>query len=351
MGKKLTIPILLSIFTLFLVTSCTNTTDLQDIIEEQRRLIEEQNRIIEDLKDRLDEDQDNDYDLEVISPNGGENRVIGESYTIKWSLDGNVQEDYVIGFLLTDGKTPGQINFLRPIPSNGEQEWEISDSISTGYDIVDLEPGRYKLEIVLYDDFPCIGICPPNYPHPNILERDKSDDFFNIKLKGPLRVPLPDPETEYACQTDDDCIIAKYKKEACCPYPCGSEEVINKEEQERRSNWRSTSQTCEDRCLLVGMPCAKPEETTIPFCDNNICKGSTIRYDSNQTTEYRQKEACNNSNGEWTVYSDGCSTDSCNLITAPGGVPNYACAAVPVESCDCGPDKCWAGYDCISNPY
>ncbi|MCF7861312.1 hypothetical protein K9M79_03615 [Candidatus Woesearchaeota archaeon] len=55
--------------------------------------------------------------------------------------------------------------------------------------------------------------------------------------------------------------------------------------------------------------------------------------------EVTEMERCENAEGNWKEFPNSCA-DRCDA----GAV----CAQVITESCDCGPDMCWDGTDCIT---
>jgi|SRR3989344_2821379 len=69
-------------------------------------------------------------------------------------------------------------------------------------------------------------------------------------------------------------------------------------------------------------------------------------YASGGTTIFEERLYCDESGGEWVAFPNPCSTDECRLLTSPRG---DGCVQVMTESCNCGPDKCWNGQECVEN--
>lgn len=55
-----------------------------------------------------------------------------------------------------------------------------------------------------------------------------------------------------------------------------------------------------------------------------------------------KEDACVDTGGVWKEFSNSCA-DTCNYNR---NKENIICALAIVESCDCGPDKCWNGITC-----
>ena len=60
----------------------------------------------------------------------------------------------------------------------------------------------------------------------------------------------------------------------------------------------------------------------------------------------QQEELCKLSGGFMKTFPDTCA-DKCAAVKE---APNVACGEMLTRSCDCGPDKCWAGSECALNP-
>jgi hypothetical protein len=57
-----------------------------------------------------------------------------------------------------------------------------------------------------------------------------------------------------------------------------------------------------------------------------------------QTPEY-----CESKGATYKGFTNGC-MDSCEYARNPG-----ACTTVLTSGCDCGPEKCWNGFECENN--
>ncbi len=55
-------------------------------------------------------------------------------------------------------------------------------------------------------------------------------------------------------------------------------------------------------------------------------------------------EVCESEGAVYKGFTNGC-MDSCEFARDP----NVACAAVLTSGCDCGPGKCWDGFECVAN--
>ena len=152
--------------------------------------------------------------VEVLAPNGGETFAIGNTIVINWDFDyldiNELPKEYTLGISLVDGPTPGQVTALNPIPKDGIYKWKISEHIFQGDAGMSLQPGKYKLELILYDGMPCLGYCPREYPQPNILSKDKSDDYFDI-IKSGEREQLITIPTEFSLEKGESAKVTNYQ--------------------------------------------------------------------------------------------------------------------------------------------
>ncbi len=108
--------------------------------------------------------------------------------------------------------------------------------------------------------------------------------------------------------------------------------------------------SCNCECLEPPMPsCPEP-----PRCENGKVAVGSISSDMECPTYYcdeisepekEQEELCKISDGEWRTFNNGCA-DSCEAARATEPI---ACTEAFVDSCDCGPDKCWNGEKCEPN--
>ncbi len=114
--------------------------------------------------------------VKLISPNGGEWKI-GEIKTVKWRLGSSVQKIYVLGIYLEEGPTPGFLMLLNSHPS--EASVKISENIIQGDVAREMQPGNYKLKLILYEQKPCLGLCPPG-DRTRILSQDSSDGFIKV---------------------------------------------------------------------------------------------------------------------------------------------------------------------------
>ncbi len=55
-------------------------------------------------------------------------------------------------------------------------------------------------------------------------------------------------------------------------------------------------------------------------------------------------ENCEANGATYKGFTNGC-MDSCELARNP----DIACTAVLTSGCDCGPEKCWNGFECETN--
>lgn len=125
-----------------------------------------------------------DTTIKVISPNGGEQWVIGKTYNITWSTDAGtidsiflLQEDHNLGGIYIQ-KTPVNVG------ANGFYSWTVPSTLT---------PGSYKISVVIPSSIP-----PTNYDvgddttlSETILHVDSSDDWFSIVSSYPIPVPVP----------------------------------------------------------------------------------------------------------------------------------------------------------------
>ena len=96
--------------------------------------------------------------------------------------------------------------------------------------------------------------------------------------------------------------------------------------------------------FLVGLVfisgCFKIQKDIIKPIDDDVIKINLS--DLNKAS----REACENQNGEWKLFSNGC-VDSC-------GKKPRICTQALTEGCDCGPTLCWDGWgsnECIDDIY
>lgn len=57
------------------------------------------------------------------------------------------------------------------------------------------------------------------------------------------------------------------------------------------------------------------------------------------------QDSCVASGGRWNTFPNGCA-DTC----AYAENPLLMCTQVITDACDCGPDACWSGSSCVTNP-
>ncbi|MBI5066511.1 hypothetical protein HZA97_09865 [Candidatus Woesearchaeota archaeon] len=98
-------------------------------------------------------------------------------------------------------------------------------------------------------------------------------------------------------------------------------------------NVGENSQNCINDCVCGDNVCDNSEDAITCPLDCKVASPSPIIF--------QPQQACANSGGVWKQFRNTCA-DSCNLI--------YACAQVIVDDCDCGPNNCWDGSNCVSNP-
>jgi len=78
---------------------------------------------------------------------------------------------------------------------------------------------------------------------------------------------------EIYCEADEDCVITLYSYN-CCPLYC-AEQVVNKEELEKRKEWTANNCKPEDKIDCPIADCSTIQEN--PTCENNICISKIIR--------------------------------------------------------------------------
>lgn len=137
----------------------------------------------------------------VSSPNGGETWQVKNKYIVTWQTSGDISGKYIKIFL-SDGPTPGDIGV---VPANKNFfSWEISDTIISGNNVYQLEPGNYKIKVVLYDGYPCSAM-QYGCVLPNIVIQDASDNYFTIVAAQP------------ACASEGQSIPVIANPPSCCP--------------------------------------------------------------------------------------------------------------------------------------
>ena len=105
--------------------------------------------------------------ITVLSPDGGEKLMMGNSYDIKWSSEGI---DEVTIFLADSSKEPVTWHRISPDISAtlGQYSWKVGDCYGS---ICDFTPGdKYKVKV-------SESASSPSYP---LLTEDDSDDYFSI---------------------------------------------------------------------------------------------------------------------------------------------------------------------------
>ena len=68
-------------------------------------------------------------------------------------------------------------------------------------------------------------------------------------------------------------------------------------------------------------------------------------YVGQQLSEDKVEELCMMSGKHMKTFPDTCA-DHCSEIKEG----ERACGEMLTRSCECGPDKCWNGSECVSNP-
>ena len=133
----------------------------------------------------------NQSSITVTSPNGGETWTKGISQTVKWSK--NIQDNkYWIAGFLKDGPTPGTLFGPFPLSDLGDSfTFKLQQSIFQGDVGSTLQPGSYKLELIVYDGQPCLGYCLQSPVPINVVARDTSDSYFKITDKGSITITYP----------------------------------------------------------------------------------------------------------------------------------------------------------------
>lgn len=92
--------------------------------------------------------------------------------------------------------------------------------------------------------------------------------------------------------------------------------------------------TCKPRpaCLDMSPRCLMPEPVD-GWCE--------------PTPPTEREDACEAAGGNWEWYSNGCA-DTCASQSVPEG--ERVCTMIAGPSCNCGPEACWNGTSCVSNP-
>jgi len=100
--------------------------------------------------------------IEVLSPNGGEEWIVGKSYEIKWETKGLEKENVKLSLALPDH---GWIVIKDNVAATtGKYSWEIP---------LDISPGRYKISISW----------PADVRMSQVKIYDESDEYFSIIAK------------------------------------------------------------------------------------------------------------------------------------------------------------------------
>jgi len=120
--------------------------------------------------------------LRFVAPNGGEILNIGQTYRIHLTGPAVIPQGYGLVISLTGGPTIGRIT-ATPIIVGKQYNWQINRVFPSDYG-VQIQPGNYKLQVILYDDgYLCLGFCPPPAPQERlaqIVAQDESDATFQI---------------------------------------------------------------------------------------------------------------------------------------------------------------------------
>lgn len=116
----------------------------------------------------------------VDSPNGGESFAIGDYLTVHWSVGSGVSSDYLVDI---DAIGPTTFNVQINRATAGKGSMFIPESAIWGPgDGREVQPGKYKIKISLYDNSACYSgyPCESTVPGTRILGEDLSDDYFEI---------------------------------------------------------------------------------------------------------------------------------------------------------------------------
>ncbi len=151
--------------------------------------------------------------ITVLSPNGGEILNIGSTYSLQWKTTGDVTGKYIVAFLI-DGPTTGDISGAVPVAvpaANSSYTWNIGHVVQ-GDVAVNIQPGKYKVKIILYDGLPCLGLCPPSAAQPKIIAQDTSDAAFSI-VAPPCGVSI-------TCEEGRQTVYVGTDAEGCPIYEC-----------------------------------------------------------------------------------------------------------------------------------
>ncbi|KND48356.1 MAG: hypothetical protein AB197_00375 [Parcubacteria bacterium C7867-002] len=113
--------------------------------------------------------------ITLVSPNGGENLIIGTNTSVTFKTTGEIKDTYKVVIWLDEGAAP-----LATISATETtHSLKIPDSVLIGGDAVaPLQPGMYKIRVALYDGTPCTGFCMPT--DVKELATDSSDGEVTI---------------------------------------------------------------------------------------------------------------------------------------------------------------------------
>ena len=121
--------------------------------------------------------------ITVTYPNGGENWIVGEQKTLKWSLAGAPSGSY-LQLSLTDGPTPIEIKgYPSPVSGEGALTYAMPTSGCWTDYCYNLKGGSYKISATLYDKQPCLGLCAPESSPAKVIAQDTSDAPFTISSR------------------------------------------------------------------------------------------------------------------------------------------------------------------------
>lgn len=128
--------------------------------------------------------------ISIISPNGGENWIIGSIQTIKWNIpDSLIKENVHYGMLLglTDGPTQGLIwgtKFNKKFPIKNELLLKFSKVTNPNGEPINILPGNYKIQISLHDVGSNCPLCRNGVS--DIKEGDKIAEISSDKSDFPF---------------------------------------------------------------------------------------------------------------------------------------------------------------------
>ncbi len=168
----------------------------------------------------------------------------------------------------------------------------------------------------------------------------------NLPNLSPTHAAESEPPSAYPTPTDcstqvvDGDIQSTCDQKPACTLQCASNQVLTQNctcepiEDNARCN-----QICEpDDICPVGAECIWEGK-----CPSD-CELSN-QPPSNISTKSKTQTACESDpQGTWRQFSNTCG-DSCQLITDP----LTACGEEPAPACDCGPNSCWNGQECVAN--